>query len=127
VNVHVLTTQLSALSYCISLFQLTHICIQCKDISLQKSHTLCQRMYRLIPKNLGKIRYNLENLSKSKFKMTREENFVCDNIKKYSGGFRGGCAPPQALVNKGALGGGGKNDVYPNSNQLMLRNSVGYH
>ena len=23
--------------------------------------------------------------------------------------------------------GGCKNDVYPNSNQLMLRNSVGYH
>ena len=40
------------------------------------------------------------------------------------GGGRG-CAPPQALVNRGAWGC--KNDVYPNSNQLMLRNSVGYH
>ena len=36
------------------------------------------------------------------------------------GGGGGGCAPPQALVNRGAWGGGCKNDVYPNSNQLML-------
>ena len=63
-------------------------------------------MYRLIPKNLGKIRYNLENLSKSKFKMTREENFVCDNIKKYSGGFRGVRTPPGS-GQQGCMGGGG--------------------
>ena len=33
---------------------------------------------------------------------------------------------PQALVNRGAWGGC-KNDIYPNSNQHMLRNSVAYH
>ena len=52
-----------------------------------------------------------------------------------SGGFRGvrgggggaGARTPHALVNRGAWGGLCKNDIYPNSNQLMLRNSVGYH
>jgi hypothetical protein len=52
-----------------------------------------------------------------------------------SGGFRvvrGGVHPPgsgqQGRMEGGGGGGGGcKNDVYHNSNQLMLRNSVGYH
>jgi hypothetical protein len=43
------------------------------------------------------------------------------------GGVRGGAHTPR-LWSTGVHGGGGcKNDVYPNSNQLMLRNSVAYH
>ena len=77
----------------------------------------------LLPSETDDSRFNRVKsiCSQTQFSHTVVDLGVC-------GGGGGGGAHLPGSGQQGCMGGGGcKNDVYPNSNQLMLRNSVAYH